>query len=433
MSKRSTTDECLDTVAELALHLPAGARLALATRADPPLPMPRLRAGGEIVEIGVDDLAMNNAEARSLLRTSRRRAERRRPRRKVIARTEGWPVGLYLAALALRAGGSRQAAGIPSPATTGSSPSTCAPRSSTRYHGRSAVSRRDVGARSYVGHLCDAVLEGTGSAERARVARAFEPAARRARSPRRVVSLSPLVSRSASSRTHPPRAGDHHHAPDSSVEIGAKTTGCASRRSSTRRPRSDAERTNRLLLTYAGSLYGEGRAASLHRWMTWFDDRDLVARYPRSERSAAALQRRVAASATRTLGGRPNNRPTIRTATASCTQGAGSRASRRQHARGWMAVMRLVLCREGTDGATGRCSDRRKGLSVHSGYRASALAFESLAVLAAAEAERADALFCKRIALALDTLRLPAAIVSAAMRGFVATGKGDWSRRRPAP
>ena len=38
-------DECLDTIAELALHLPTGSRLALGTRAEPPLPMARLRAG----------------------------------------------------------------------------------------------------------------------------------------------------------------------------------------------------------------------------------------------------------------------------------------------------------------------------------------------------------------------------------------------------
>ena len=37
-------DECLDTIAELALHLPTGSRLALGTRTEPPLPMARLRA-----------------------------------------------------------------------------------------------------------------------------------------------------------------------------------------------------------------------------------------------------------------------------------------------------------------------------------------------------------------------------------------------------
>ena len=59
--------ECLDAIAELALHLPNGSQLALATRGDPPVPVSRLRAGGDIVEVGVDDLAMNADEARALL------------------------------------------------------------------------------------------------------------------------------------------------------------------------------------------------------------------------------------------------------------------------------------------------------------------------------------------------------------------------------
>ena len=60
-------DDCRDTIAEVAMHLPAGSRLALATRADPPLPMARLRVGGDVVEVGVDELAMKAPEARRLL------------------------------------------------------------------------------------------------------------------------------------------------------------------------------------------------------------------------------------------------------------------------------------------------------------------------------------------------------------------------------
>jgi LuxR family maltose regulon positive regulatory protein len=54
-------------VAELALHLPVGSQLAIATREAPPLPMARLRAAREVVEVGTDDLAMDPSEARRLL------------------------------------------------------------------------------------------------------------------------------------------------------------------------------------------------------------------------------------------------------------------------------------------------------------------------------------------------------------------------------
>ena len=83
----------------------------------------------------------------------------------LIARTEGWPVGLYLAALALKAGGSTDAAGISfRRVTIGSWRSTCGPSSSThmsddevRFLTRTAILDRMSGA------LCDAVLEANGS------------------------------------------------------------------------------------------------------------------------------------------------------------------------------------------------------------------------------------------------------------------------------
>ena len=104
--------ECLDAIAELALHLPAGSQLAMATRSDPPLPMARLRAGRSVLEIGVPELAMNEAEARALLAG----AGLELPDAETAAlleRTEGWPVGLYLAALALKAGGGELRGGLP--------------------------------------------------------------------------------------------------------------------------------------------------------------------------------------------------------------------------------------------------------------------------------------------------------------------------------
>jgi LuxR family transcriptional regulator, maltose regulon positive regulatory protein len=111
--------QCLDMIAELAVQLPQGSQLLLASRARPPLPVALLRAQGRVVEIGVEELAMDHQEARALLEGTgvglgdAETAE-------LIGRTEGWPVGLYLAALALQTGGWRQAAGRCSPGMTGS-------------------------------------------------------------------------------------------------------------------------------------------------------------------------------------------------------------------------------------------------------------------------------------------------------------------------
>ena len=96
--------ECRDALSVLADHVPPGSRLVLAGRNEPPLRVARLRAEGRILEIGPGDLSLTREEAASLLRS----AEVTLVEEDVAAlhqRTEGWPVGLYLAALYLREGG----------------------------------------------------------------------------------------------------------------------------------------------------------------------------------------------------------------------------------------------------------------------------------------------------------------------------------------
>jgi LuxR family maltose regulon positive regulatory protein len=96
--------EARAAVSVLADHVPIGSRLALAGRTEPPLRIARLRAEGKILEIGPGDLSLTSDEASSLLRNADvtlgedEVAELHR-------RTEGWPAGLYLAALYLKEGG----------------------------------------------------------------------------------------------------------------------------------------------------------------------------------------------------------------------------------------------------------------------------------------------------------------------------------------
>ena len=102
--------ECRDALSILAEHVPPGSRLVLAGRAAPPLRVARLRAEGRLLEVGPADLALTRPEAAALLRE----AGLALGPDEVAAlhqRTEGWPAGLYLAALYvaaqhLREGGS---------------------------------------------------------------------------------------------------------------------------------------------------------------------------------------------------------------------------------------------------------------------------------------------------------------------------------------
>jgi LuxR family transcriptional regulator, maltose regulon positive regulatory protein len=96
--------ECLSALSVLADHVPTGSRLVLAGRARPPVRVARLRAAGRIAEIGPGDLSLSGEEAASLLRAAGV-AVSGEDVADLNRRTEGWPAGLYLAALYLREGG----------------------------------------------------------------------------------------------------------------------------------------------------------------------------------------------------------------------------------------------------------------------------------------------------------------------------------------
>src|SRR5262249_7563991 len=100
-----TNSECRAALSGLAGYGPAGSRLGLAGRAQPPLRVARLRAEGRLVEIGPDDLSFTREEAAALLRAAEV-ALGEQDVAELYRRTEGWPVGLYLAALYLTEGGS---------------------------------------------------------------------------------------------------------------------------------------------------------------------------------------------------------------------------------------------------------------------------------------------------------------------------------------
>ncbi len=73
----------------------------IGTREDPPLPLPRLRARSQIVEIRQRDLRFTAEEAATFLRETMGLALSGQAIGTLQARTEGWPTGLQLAALAL--------------------------------------------------------------------------------------------------------------------------------------------------------------------------------------------------------------------------------------------------------------------------------------------------------------------------------------------
>ena len=94
--------EVHESVRYLLDHLPIVSHLVIATRFEPPVDVPRLRARGELGEILSDQLRFSDAEAETLLNDTLELALPAADLRLLSARTEGWAAGLYLAGLSLR-------------------------------------------------------------------------------------------------------------------------------------------------------------------------------------------------------------------------------------------------------------------------------------------------------------------------------------------
>jgi LuxR family transcriptional regulator, maltose regulon positive regulatory protein len=156
--------ECRAALSVLADHVPGGSRLALAGRAEPPLRVARLRAEGKILEIGAGDLSLTCAEASSLLHN----VDLTLSVDEVAGlhqRTEGWPAGLYLAALCLREGGPLATAAV----SFGGDDRLVSEYMESEFLARISHRKRAFLTRTAVldrmsGPLCEAVLDLPGAA-----------------------------------------------------------------------------------------------------------------------------------------------------------------------------------------------------------------------------------------------------------------------------
>lgn len=79
---------------------PPTLQLVLLSRSQPPLPLSRLRARGQLLEIGASDLRFSTTEAQEFLQNTMQRQVSMNHVQNLEARTEGWITGLQLAALA---------------------------------------------------------------------------------------------------------------------------------------------------------------------------------------------------------------------------------------------------------------------------------------------------------------------------------------------
>ncbi|HEX2805099.1 MAG TPA: hypothetical protein VHN80_02885 [Kineosporiaceae bacterium] len=154
-----------EAVEFLVTYLPASSRLVVAGRSDPPLPIARLRARGELTELRASELRFSRDEAAALLSRVSGADLDDAAAAAVWDRAEGWAAGLQLAGLALR--GQSQPAAAAS-RVTGRDRHLMDYFAAEIIPGLS-VQQRDLLVRAaplerLSGGLCDAALQITGSA-----------------------------------------------------------------------------------------------------------------------------------------------------------------------------------------------------------------------------------------------------------------------------
>lgn len=93
--------EIHDSLAFLLEHLPEHCHIIIATRADPPLPLHRLRMRGQLIEVRPADLRFISQEASQLLNQTLALDLQEHEIEHLNQQTEGWVAGLHLAGLAL--------------------------------------------------------------------------------------------------------------------------------------------------------------------------------------------------------------------------------------------------------------------------------------------------------------------------------------------
>jgi len=157
--------QCIDAIVALAGHVAEGSQLVLSARDGSALPLGYLRTRGLGLELGPNDLRMDEREARQMLSATGLDVSDA-DLADLVRRTEGWPAGLYLAAVSAGTNGAgpRQVGAV-----SGNNPFVADFLQSEFFahlpaHELLFLTRTSL-LEQMSGPLCDTALASTGSAE----------------------------------------------------------------------------------------------------------------------------------------------------------------------------------------------------------------------------------------------------------------------------
>jgi LuxR family maltose regulon positive regulatory protein len=414
--------ECWAALSMLADHVPAGSRLVLASQRQPPLRVARLRAEGRITEIGPRDLSLTREEASSLLHSTGLSLGEEDVA-VLHQRTEGWPAGLYLAALYLREGGPLASAAV----SFGGGDRLVSEYVESEFLARISRRQRLFLIRTAVlermcGPLCDAVLEQSGSAtvlaDLARSNLLLVPLGRGgewyryhhlfrdmllAELHRIEPELMPVLYRRAA------QWYERNGAPGEALEYRMKA--------------GDVDTAASLVGALGFATYQRGRAATTERWFGWLEDHGaledhppvaaLAAMVPALTGNPADAERRAGIAE---RGARAAERGTV---AASLPDGSPT-------IEPWLALLRALLCRDGVDQMRADAELGAKTMAAGSFLRASSLLLLGMADLMAGDPGQADVHFADHVAEGRAAGAMTGVCFVLAERSLLAIARGDW-------
>ncbi len=390
-----------DVIAELAVRLPPHIRLAVASRVAVRLPVARLRAQGALLELSATDLAMDAAEAQQLLTWAG--VDVGDGIGDLVDRTEGWPAGLYLAAVVAKAGSSRR----PILAASGKD------RFVADYLREEVLARASDDHMSFLlltsildrfcGPLCDAVLGTTGSAatiedlvasdllvvpmDRTRdwyryhhLLQEFLQAELARRRPEIVTDLHRRAAAWFEANDLPDEAITHAQAAD------------------------DADTVARVVMRATQRTFALGRADTVHEWLRWFEETGRLHHHPVLTAFGGIAWALIGNSvdADRWADALPPDTPN--------------------------PVAKVLFAMLARNGVAQIRADAQAALQVRSAnptWQAAALVMEGLADLWEGELDRADALFARAV-LVGEWMGLPAITRALGGRAAIAVERGKW-------
>ena len=410
-----TNRQCLNTIAEFALRLPPGWQFALASRTVVPLPTARLRVNGGILEVTADDLAMGPSEAQSLLTGAGVEADEA-SLRDLLQRTEGWPAGLYIAALAIKSGTRQSDAGF---TFTGDDVYMGDYLRSELLAGISAeegsfLTRTSVLERM-CGSLCDAILENTGSGavlEQMEARNLLVLPLDRRREWYRYHRLLQDLLRSELRRQEPDVVQNLHFRAAAWFEANAMPEQAIGHAQAA----GDYDRVARLILELQQPVWASGRVETVLRWMEWIRDVTSAEHY-----GAIAVH----GSLIFALLGQPGE--------AERWAAAAERASPAgilpdgSTIEATLAYLRAIVCRKGIGEMRRDAQLAWEGLSPASPYRATMLYTEGISFLLEGDPTRAGPILARALNLATHSGSLPLAGLILAEQCGVAAERDDWA------